>query len=199
MVAAAVAESNSDSGGGNGNSVGCGGGVGSKGNSDGSGVDSNEGDNGVSCNSDGDDDSDDASNNEEDGHDDDDMTVAAVRAAGATKTTTVTAMAGGTNNNQQKAQLRPDYNSNKDNMPGICLTVVVVVTMTVWEGGSLMATVEERATMAAEEADDGWGGRRCAVYSFLVVGYLSSKENISIIAMLYFDVIVRQVMVLSLE
>ncbi len=31
------------------------------------------------------------------------------------------------------------------------------------------------------------------------VGYLSSKENISIIAMLDFDVIVRRVMALSLE
>ncbi len=31
------------------------------------------------------------------------------------------------------------------------------------------------------------------------VGYLLSKENISIIAMLDFDVIVRQVMALSLE
>jgi hypothetical protein len=91
-----------------------------------------------------------------------------VRAAGATKTTTVTAMAGGTNNNQLKAQLCPVHDGNKDDMPGMCLAVVVVAAMTVWEGGSATTMVEEAATAAAEEADDGQGGRRCAVYSFLV-------------------------------
>ncbi len=44
--------------------------------------------------------------------------------------------------------------------------VVVVVAMTVWEGGSATATVEEAVTAAAEEADIGWGGQHCAVYSF---------------------------------
>jgi hypothetical protein len=61
--------------------------------------------------------------------------VAAVRAAGATKTTTVTAMAGGTNNNQLKAQLCPAHDGDKDDTPGMCLAVVVVVAMMVWEGG----------------------------------------------------------------
>jgi hypothetical protein len=101
------------------------------------------------------------------------MTVAAVRAVGATKTTMVTAMAGGTNNNQLKAQLRPAHNGKEDDMPGMCLTVVVVAVTTVWEGGSVTATVEEAATAAAEEADDGRSGRRCAVYSFLVQLFLS--------------------------
>ena len=87
-------ESNSDSGGGNGDSNWWSGGVGNEGNSDGRGKDSNDGDNGGSCNSDGDDDGDDTGIDEEDGHDNNDMTVAAVRAAGATKTTTVTAMGG---------------------------------------------------------------------------------------------------------
>ena len=64
------------------------------------------------------------------------MTVAAVRAAGATKTTTVTAMAGGTSNNLLKAQLCPAHDGNKDDMPGICLGVVVVAVRTVWEGGA---------------------------------------------------------------
>jgi hypothetical protein len=78
------------------------------------------------------------------------MTVVAVRAAGATKTTTVTAMAGGTNNNQLKAQLCPAHDSDKDNTPGMCLGVVVVMAMTVWKGGSATAMVEEAATVAAE-------------------------------------------------
>ncbi len=91
-----------------------------------------------------------------------------MRAAGATKTTTVTAMAGDTNNNQLKAQLCPAHVDNKDNTPRMCLGVVVVVVMTVWEGGSTMATVEEAAMVAAEEVDNGRGGLRCAVYSFLV-------------------------------
>ncbi len=84
------------------------------------------------------------------------MTVVAVRAAGATKTTMVTAIAGATNNNQLKAQLCPAHDGNKDDMPGMCLTVVVVAAaMRVWEGGSATAMVEEVATVAAEEADDG--------------------------------------------
>ncbi len=168
MVAAAVGESNSDSGGGDDDSDGWDGGVGSKGNSGGSGDNSNNGNNSSSCNSDGDDDGDDAGNNEEDGHDGNDTTVAAVWAAGATKTTTVTAMAGGTNNNQLKAQQRPAQDGDKDEMPGMCLTVVVAAAMTVWEGGSLTAMVEEVATVAADETDDGRGRGRCAVYSFLV-------------------------------
>ncbi len=167
VVAAAVGESNSDSGGGNGDSNGWGGGVGSKGDSNGSGNDSDDGNNGGSCDSDGDDNGDDAGNDEEDGHDNN-TTVAAVRAAGATKTTTVIAMAGGTNNNQLKAQLCPAHDGDEVDMPGMCLAVVVVSAMTVWEGGSAMAMVEEAATGAAEEADDGRGGRRCAVYSFFV-------------------------------
>jgi hypothetical protein len=77
-------------------------------------------------------------------------------------------MAGGTNNNQLKAQLCPVHNGNKDDTPGMCLAVVAVVAMSVWEGGSTTAMVEEAATAAAEEADNGWGRRRCAVYSFLV-------------------------------
>ncbi len=94
--------------------------------------------------------------------------MAAVRAARATKTTTVTAMAGGTYNNQLKAQLHPVHNNDEDDMPGMCVAVMVVAAMTVWEGGSATKTVEEAATVAAEEADDGRGGRGCAVYSFLV-------------------------------
>jgi hypothetical protein len=46
--------------------------------------------------------------------------------------------------------------------------VVAVAAMSVWEGGSATAMVEEAATVAAEEADDGRGGQRCAVYIFLV-------------------------------
>ena len=103
------------------------------------------------------------------------MTVAAVRAAGATKTATVTAMTGGTNNNQLKAQLRPAHNGDEDDTPGMCLAVVVVAAMTVWEGGSAKATVEEAATAAAEEADDGRGRLCCTVYSFLVQLFFSSS------------------------
>ncbi len=176
VVAVAVAESNSDSSGGNGDSDGSGGGIGSKDDCDGSGNDSNNSDNGGSCNSDGDDDDDDASNDEEDSHDDNDTTVVAVRAAGMTKTTTVTAMAGGTCNNQLKAQLHPAHVRNEDDMPGMCLAVVVVVAMTVWEGWSAMATVEEAAMAAAEEADDGRGGLRCAVNSFLVRLFFSKAK-----------------------
>jgi hypothetical protein len=168
VAAAAVVESNSDSGGDNGNSNGWGGGVGSKGNSNGSSDNSNKGNNGGSCDSDDDDDGDDSRNDEDNGHDDNDMTVAAVRAAGATKTTTMTAMAGGTNNNQLKAQLCPAHNGDEDDMPGMCLAVVAVAAMSVWERGSATAMVEEVATAAAEEADNGRGGQRCAVYSFLV-------------------------------
>jgi hypothetical protein len=186
VVAAAVVESNSDSGGGDGNSNGWGGGVGSEGNSDGSGNDSNDGNNDGSCDSDGDNDGNDAGNNEEDGHDDDDMTVGAVRAEGATKTTTVTAMAGGTNNNQLKAQLHPANNGNKDDMTGMCLAVVVVAGMRVWEGGSATATVEEAATAAAEEADNGRGGQRCAVYSFLVRLFFSPSPPLPLKAKAFF-------------
>jgi hypothetical protein len=77
-------------------------------------------------------------------------------------------MAGGTNNNQLKAQLCPAQDGNENDTHGMCLTVVVVAAMTVCEGGSAMETVEEAATAAAEEADDGRGGQRCAVYSILV-------------------------------
>jgi hypothetical protein len=77
-------------------------------------------------------------------------------------------MAGGTNNNQQKAQLCPAHNSDEDNMPGMCLMAMVVAAMTVWEGGSATATVEEAAMAAAEEADDWRDGQHCAVYSLLV-------------------------------
>jgi hypothetical protein len=77
-------------------------------------------------------------------------------------------MAGSTNNNQLKAQLCPAQDGDKDDMPGMCLAVVVVATITVWEGGSVRATVEEVATAAADKADDGQGSQRCAVYSFLV-------------------------------
>ncbi len=163
-----MAESNSDSGGGNGDSNSWEGGIGSKGNSNGSGDDSKDGNNGGSCNSDGDNNGNDAGNDEKDSHAGNYMTVAAVREAGATKTTTVTAMAGGTNNNQLKAQFCPAHDSDKDDTPRMCLAVVVVAAMMVWEGWSVMATVEEAATAAAEDADDGWGGQRCAVYSFLV-------------------------------
>jgi hypothetical protein len=86
----------------------------------------------------------------------------------------VTAMAEGTNNNQLKAQLCPAHDGDEDDMPGMCLVVVVVAAMTVWEGGSAMAWVEETATVAAEKADDGQGGQRCAVYSFLVQLFFST-------------------------
>jgi hypothetical protein len=82
-------------------------------------------------------------------------------------------MAGGTNNIQLKAQLHPVQNGKEDNMPGMCLAVVVVAAIMVWEGGSTTATVEEAAMVAAEEADDGRGGQRCAVYSFLVQLFFS--------------------------
>ncbi len=62
--------------------------------------------------------------------------MGAVRAVGATKTTMVTAMAGGTNNNQLKAQLCPAHDGYKENMPRMCLVVVVVAAMTVWRGGA---------------------------------------------------------------
>ncbi len=96
----------------------------------------NDGDNGSSCNSDGDDDSNDAGNYEEDSHDNYDMTVVTVRAVGARKTTTVIAMAGGTNNSQLKAQVCPAHDGNKDDMPEMCLAVVAVAAMMVWEGGA---------------------------------------------------------------
>jgi hypothetical protein len=67
-------------------------------------------------------------------------------------------MAGGTNNNQLKAQICPAHDGNKDDTPGMCLVVVVVAVMMVWEGRSAMAMVEESATAAAEEVDNGWGG-----------------------------------------
>ncbi len=59
-------------------------------------------------------------------------------------------MAGGTNNNQLKAQLCPAHDGNKDDTPGMCLAVVVVAAMTVWEGGSVTARDEKAATAAAE-------------------------------------------------
>jgi hypothetical protein len=40
----------------------------------------------------------------------------------------------------------------------MCLAVVAVVAKSVVGQGSLTATVEEAATAAAEEADDGWSG-----------------------------------------
>jgi hypothetical protein len=82
-------------------------------------------------------------------------------------------MAGGTNNNQLKAQLCPAHDGNEEDTPGMCLTVVVVAVIMVWEGGSAMATVEELATAAAEEVDNGRGGQHCAVYSFLVQLFFS--------------------------
>jgi hypothetical protein len=172
VVVAAVAESNSDSGCGNGNSNGWGGGVGSKGDCKGSGKDSNNGNNGGSCDSDGDNNGNDTGYDEDDSHDDDDMTVAAVRAVRATKTM-VTAMAGDTNNNQLNAQLCPAHDGNKDDTPGMCLAVVAVAEMLVWEGRSATATVEVAAMVAAEEADDGRGRQRCAAYSFLVQLFFS--------------------------
>jgi hypothetical protein len=82
-------------------------------------------------------------------------------------------MAGGTNNNQLKAQLHPVHDGDKDNMPGMCLAVVVVAAMTVWEGGNATAMVEEAATVAADEVDDGRGGQHCAIYCFLVRFFFS--------------------------
>ncbi len=58
--------------------------------------------------------------------------------------------------------------TRRHDTPGMCLAVVVVVGTTVWEGGSALAMIEEAVTVAAEEADDGTGWQRCAVYSFLV-------------------------------
>jgi hypothetical protein len=136
VVAAAVAESNSDSGGSDGNSDGWSGGIGRKGNSDSSGNDIDDSNNSDSCDSDGDNDSNYNGNDEVDGHDNNNMTVVAVRAAEATKRTMVTAMAGGTNNNLLKAQLHPAHNGDKDDMPGMCLMVVVVAAMLVWERGA---------------------------------------------------------------
>jgi hypothetical protein len=78
----------------------------------------------------------------------------------------VTAMAGGTNNNQLKAQLCPAHDGDKDDTPGMCLAVVVVAAMTVWEGGSMTAMVEKAVTAAADEVDDGRSGQCCAVYFF---------------------------------
>jgi hypothetical protein len=43
------------------------------------------------------------------------------------------------------------------------------------EGGGAMALVEDAVTAAAEEADDGRGGQRCAVYSFLVQLFFSQS------------------------
>ncbi len=40
-------------------------------------------------------------------------------------------------------------------MPGMCLAVVAEVAMSVVGRGSVMATVEETATAAAEEANNG--------------------------------------------
>ncbi len=48
-------------------------------------------------------------------------------------------------------------NSDEDNIPGMCLVVIAVVAMSVLGGGSTRA-MEEVATAAAEEANDGWGG-----------------------------------------
>ncbi len=64
--------------------------------------------------------------------------AAAAAAVGVTitATTTMTAMAGGTNNNLLKAQLRLAHDGDEDDMPGMCLAVMVVAAMTVWEGGA---------------------------------------------------------------
>ncbi len=43
--------------------------------------------------------------------------------------------------------------------------VVTVAAMLVVGQGSAMATVEEVATAAAKEAEDGWGGQGLRVYS----------------------------------
>jgi hypothetical protein len=42
-----------------------------------------------------------------------------------------------------------------------------------WEGGSALATVEEAATAAADEADDGQGGQRCAVFFFSLINFIT--------------------------
>jgi hypothetical protein len=44
--------------------------------------------------------------------------------------------------------------SNKDDTPGMCLAVVVVLSMLVMGRGSATAMVEEAVTVAAEEADE---------------------------------------------
>ena len=64
--------------------------------------------------------------------------AAAAAAVGVaiTATTTVTAMAGGTNNNLLKAQLCLAHDGDEEDTPGMCLAVVVVAAMTVWEGGA---------------------------------------------------------------
>ncbi len=66
------------------------------------------------------------------------MVAAAAAAVGVaiTATTMVTAMAGGTNNNLLKTQLHPAHDGDEDDTPGMCLAVVVVAAMTVWEGGA---------------------------------------------------------------
>ncbi len=52
----------------------------------------------------------------------------------------------------------------------MCVAVVAVAAMSVMGGGSVMATVEEAAMAAAEEADDWRGGwRLCSVFYFTQV------------------------------
>ncbi len=50
-------------------------------------------------------------------------------------------------------------------MPVMCLAVVAVAGMSVVGWGSATTIVEEAATAAAEEADNGRGGRGLRVYS----------------------------------
>jgi hypothetical protein len=47
----------------------------------------------------------------------------------------------------------------------MCLAVVAVVAMSVVGQGSAAATVEEAATAAVEEVDNGRGGQGLRVYS----------------------------------
>jgi hypothetical protein len=56
----------------------------------------------------------------------------------------------------------------------MCLAVVAVAVMSVMGGGSATATVQEAATEAAEEADDGPGGwRLCSVFYFSPIFFLT--------------------------
>ncbi len=69
--------------------------------------------------------------------------------------------------------------SNEEDTPGMCLTVVAVVAMSVVGRGSATAMVEEAATEAAEEADDGRGARGLRVYSiyfYLVQFFFSGVQ-----------------------
>jgi hypothetical protein len=65
-----------------------------------------------------------------------------------------------------KAKTR-NRNSDKDDMPGLCLLVVVVAAMLVLGGESAIARVKEAVRAAAEEVENGWGRwRLCSVFLF---------------------------------